>query len=176
MRGWRSVATSYPEFIADLAAHVDKRACYFAVLVLVRSADDPQPLIAEGRWNGEVIATPRGANGFGYDPHFLDAATGLTAAELQARDRLLDRPLAAVDMRLPDRLVVRMQTPAQPATPTPTLPSGVAEPTRPQPLLSTSLTTSVESTNTSGWPPSASRRISTPTGAYCTSIEMAELF
>ncbi|WPB84414.1 cell division protein FtsQ/DivIB [Sediminicoccus rosea] len=71
--------------------------------------------VSERRWNlrlqnGADIMLPEG--------HEEAAITRL--AELQARDRLLDRPLAAVDMRLPDRLVVRMQTPGQPATPTPT--------------------------------------------------------
>ncbi|MEI6159762.1 MAG: cell division protein FtsQ/DivIB, partial [Roseococcus sp.] len=71
--------------------------------------------VSERRWNlrlqnGADIMLPEG--------HEEAAITRL--AELQARDRLLDRPLAAVDLRLPDRLVVRMQTPAQPATPTPT--------------------------------------------------------
>lgn len=80
-------------------------------------ADRVQAIIrvSERRWNlrlqnGADIMLPEG--------HEEAAITRL--AELQARDRLLDRPLAAVDMRLPDRLVVRMQTPAQPATPTPT--------------------------------------------------------
>ena len=50
--------------------------------MLVRHADDPEPLIAEGRWHGEVIDTPRGANGFGYDAHFLVPSLGQTAAEL----------------------------------------------------------------------------------------------
>jgi XTP/dITP diphosphohydrolase len=52
------------------------------VIVLVRHPGDPEPLIAEGRWHGEVIATPRGAGGFGYDPHFLLPEFGRTAAEL----------------------------------------------------------------------------------------------
>ena len=48
----------------------------------MRHERDPEPIIAEGAWHGTVIDAPRGAGGFGYDPHFLDAATGLTAAEL----------------------------------------------------------------------------------------------
>ncbi len=43
---------------------------------------DPQPIIAEGSWHGSVVDTPRGSGGFGYDPHFEDAATGMTGAEL----------------------------------------------------------------------------------------------
>jgi XTP/dITP diphosphohydrolase len=55
--------------------------------VLVRHADDPEPLIAEGRWHGEVILEPRGANGFGYDPYFLLPAFGRTAAELEPDEK-----------------------------------------------------------------------------------------
>ena len=52
------------------------------MLVLLRSRDDPEPILAEGRWHGTIIDTPRGSGGFGYDPHFLDVTTGLTGAEL----------------------------------------------------------------------------------------------
>ena len=62
--------------IADRGAH------YCCVLVLMRRADDPEPIIAEGVWRGRIIDTPRGSGGFGYDPHFQDDETGLTGAEL----------------------------------------------------------------------------------------------
>ncbi len=75
------------KLIADLAAHADKSAYYYCVLVLVRHADDPQPVIAEGRWDGEIIATARGQGGFGYDPHFWLAALGKTAAELDSEEK-----------------------------------------------------------------------------------------
>jgi XTP/dITP diphosphohydrolase len=51
-------------------------------MVLVRHADDPLPLVAEGLWRGEIARAPTGANGFGYDPLFLLPALGKTAAEL----------------------------------------------------------------------------------------------
>lgn len=70
------------KLVADLAQHADKSAYYYCVLVYVRHADDPQPVIADGMWRGEIIETPRGANGFGYDPHFLIPAFGKTTAEL----------------------------------------------------------------------------------------------
>ncbi len=70
------------KLVADLARHADKSAYYYCVLVYVRHADDPQPVIADGMWRGEIIETPRGANGFGYDPHFLIPALGKTTAEL----------------------------------------------------------------------------------------------
>ncbi|SFC87122.1 RdgB/HAM1 family non-canonical purine NTP pyrophosphatase [Massilia yuzhufengensis] len=79
----KSDARNSEKLVADLAGHADKSAYYYCVLVYVRHADDPQPIIADGRWNGEIIATPRGANGFGYDPHFLIPSLGQTTAELE---------------------------------------------------------------------------------------------
>ncbi len=60
----------------------DATALYYCVLVLVRSPGDPCPLVAEGRWHGRIVREPRGAGGFGYDPHFLIPELGITAAEL----------------------------------------------------------------------------------------------
>ena len=60
----------------------DRHAHYYCVVVLVRYADDPEPLIAEGVWQGEILQAPRGEGGFGYDPLFLDAKTDKTGAEL----------------------------------------------------------------------------------------------
>jgi XTP/dITP diphosphohydrolase len=65
-----------------LAGNLDRRAHYYCVVVLVRHADDPEPLIAEGRWQGEVIAAPRGAGGFGYDPIFFYPPFDCTLAEV----------------------------------------------------------------------------------------------
>jgi XTP/dITP diphosphohydrolase len=70
-----------------LCGSTDRRAHYYCVVVLVRHADDPEPLIAEGRWHGEIIDTPRGTNGFGYDPHFLVPTLGKTAAELPSVEK-----------------------------------------------------------------------------------------
>lgn len=75
------------KLVAGLAASADKSAYYYCVLVLVRHANDPQPLIAEGRWDGEIISEPRGAGGFGYDPYFLLPEHGKTAAELPADEK-----------------------------------------------------------------------------------------
>lgn len=57
-------------------------ARFYAVIVLLRHADDPQPLICEGSWEGRIVDVPRGSHGFGYNPLFLDEALGLTAAEM----------------------------------------------------------------------------------------------
>jgi len=78
----RSDARNNARLVADLAGIADRRAHYVCVLVLLRTADDPEPIIVEGRWDGVVVDEPRGTGGFGYDPHFLDPASGLTGAEL----------------------------------------------------------------------------------------------
>ncbi len=83
----KSDARNNQKLIHDLSTHEDKSAYYYCVLVYLRHADDPQPVIAEGRWDGEIIATPRGANGFGYDPHFWIASLNKTAAELSAEEK-----------------------------------------------------------------------------------------
>jgi XTP/dITP diphosphohydrolase len=75
------------KLISLLKDKVDRRAHYACVMVLVRHAEDPEPVIAEGRWLGEVIDAPRGANGFGYDPYFYLPELGRTAAELDAEQK-----------------------------------------------------------------------------------------
>ena len=78
----RSDARNNARLVESLRDAADRRAHYYCVVVLVRHAEDPEPLIAEGRWHGEVIDTPRGSGGFGYDPHFFVPALAKTAAEL----------------------------------------------------------------------------------------------
>ena len=70
------------KLVAELAGVTDRRAHYYCMLAFVRHAMDPEPILADGRWDGTIIDAPRGDGGFGYDPHFLDASTGLTGAEL----------------------------------------------------------------------------------------------
>ena len=65
-----------------LKLEANRKAHYYCVIILVRYPHDPQPLIAEGAWHGEIIDTPRGSGGFGYDPYFLVPALGKTGAEL----------------------------------------------------------------------------------------------
>ena len=83
----KSDAANNAKLVADLAAHTDKSAFYYCILVYLRHANDPQPVIAEGRWHGEIIDTPRGQGGFGYDPHFWLPQLGKTAAELTAQEK-----------------------------------------------------------------------------------------
>jgi XTP/dITP diphosphohydrolase len=80
----KSDARNNALMVEKLAGQSNRKAHYVCVLVLVHSADDPQPIIAEGEWHGEIIDTPRGAGGFGYDPYFLLPEMELTAAELDA--------------------------------------------------------------------------------------------
>ena len=71
-----------------LACLGDRRqAFYYCVLVFLRHAEDPRPLIAEGLWHGEIARSPRGANGFGYDPLFFVPGLGKTAAELAPAEK-----------------------------------------------------------------------------------------
>lgn len=83
----RSDARNNAQLVAMLHDCADRRAHYYCVVVWVRHAEDPEPLIAEGRWAGEIIDTPRGAGGFGYDPHFLVPSLGRTAAELEPGEK-----------------------------------------------------------------------------------------
>ena len=78
----KSDARNNAKLVAALQRIADRRAHYYCVLVLVAHAEDPEPVIAEGRWHGTIIDVPRGTGGFGYDPYFQDVATGLTGAEL----------------------------------------------------------------------------------------------
>lgn len=70
-----------------MAGQQDRAAYYYCVLVLVRSATDPQPIVVDGVWRGEVTDTPRGAGGFGYDPYFWLPSLQRTAAELSADEK-----------------------------------------------------------------------------------------
>ena len=71
------------EKLIELLKHeTNRKAHYYCVIILVRYPHDPQPIIAEGAWHGEIIDTPRGSGGFGYDPYFLVPSLGKTGAEL----------------------------------------------------------------------------------------------
>ena len=83
----KSDAKNNTKLLADLTGVADRRAHYVAVLVLMRSADDPQPIIAEGEWHGEIVDSPRGEGGFGYDPYFLIPGLGMTVAELPHEEK-----------------------------------------------------------------------------------------
>jgi XTP/dITP diphosphohydrolase len=73
--------------IERLRGESNRRAWYTCVLVLVRHAEDPQPLVAEGVWYGEIQDEASGEGGFGYDPHFRLAEYACSAAELPAEEK-----------------------------------------------------------------------------------------
>ncbi|NWK77202.1 RdgB/HAM1 family non-canonical purine NTP pyrophosphatase [Aquitalea sp. LB_tupeE] len=75
------------KLIEKLQGKDNRRAWYYCVLVLVRHADDPQPLVADGMWLGEVQDTAAGKGGFGYDPYFYLPEFGCTVAQLAAEDK-----------------------------------------------------------------------------------------
>ena len=78
----KSDADNNAKLIVDLRGVKNRSAHYTAVLALVLAENDPEPIIAEGRWYGEMIDVPRGSDGFGYDPYFLDVELGMTGAEM----------------------------------------------------------------------------------------------
>lgn len=87
--------------IQKLKGVTNRRGHYTCVLVAVRSADDPEPLIADARWLGEIVDQPQGQGGFGYDPYFYIPSEGKTVAELDpsVKNRLSHRGQALVKLR-----------------------------------------------------------------------------
>ncbi|MFC4298603.1 RdgB/HAM1 family non-canonical purine NTP pyrophosphatase [Castellaniella hirudinis] len=94
--GTRSDAANNARLVAEMTDRTDRRGSYVAVLVYVRSADDPRPIVVEGSWDGEVLDAPRGTNGFGYDPYFYLPDQSMTAAELpmEQKNRISHRARA----------------------------------------------------------------------------------
>ena len=84
------------ELLRRLAGVTQRQAHYTCALVAVRAADDPEPLIVDARWSGEIALAPRGEGGFGYDPLFFVPELGVTAAELDGahKNRISHRGLA----------------------------------------------------------------------------------
>lgn len=90
--------------LLDVLTGVDlahRGAHFHSAVVLLESANDPVPLIAEGRWHGRILDAPRGVNGFGYDPVFFDPALGRGAAELDSatKNRVSHRAQALARLR-----------------------------------------------------------------------------
>ena len=97
-------ARNNARLLAELAPRSDRRAHYYCVLVLVRHAEDPQPVIAEGEWHGEILTAPRGTGGFGYDPLFLVPPANCSSAELTAEQKNAISHRALAFARLAERL------------------------------------------------------------------------
>jgi XTP/dITP diphosphohydrolase len=79
----------------------DRRACFMCTLVAIRAADDPQPLVATGRWNGEILRAREGTGGFGYDPLMFIPSFGTTVAALskEVKNAHSHRAIAAAQMK-----------------------------------------------------------------------------
>jgi XTP/dITP diphosphohydrolase len=88
------------KLIELLQGHTNRKAHYYCVIVLVRWPEDPQPIIAEGSMYGEIIDTPRGDGGFGYDPYFLIPELGKTGAEIpmDQKNQISHRGKALVEL------------------------------------------------------------------------------
>jgi len=91
VRVLKDLCRKEPHRLEDASAH------FYCVILFMLHPEDPAPLIATGRWDGRIITEPRGANGFGYDPHFLADGQDLTAAELEPdrKNRISHRGRAA---------------------------------------------------------------------------------
>lgn len=90
-----------------------RRGAHFhCTVALLRSATDPAPLLAEGRWRGRILEAPRGSGGHGYDPVFLDPASGLSAAELDpaAKNAISHRGQALANLRAMLAVVAQSRT------------------------------------------------------------------
>lgn len=85
--GKKSDAANNQHLLRMLEGHSDRSASYVAVLVYVRSADDPRPIVTEGAWRGEIALEAAGSNGFGYDPYFYLPDLGKTAAQLAPEEK-----------------------------------------------------------------------------------------
>ena len=101
----RSDKRNNEKLIAALVGVADRSAHYACVLALVRHAEDPEPILAEGAWHGRIVDAPRGTGGFGYDPHFLDVECGQTGAEMPL-DRKNERSHRGKAMRA---LIARLE-------------------------------------------------------------------
>ena len=83
----KSDARNNEKLLAELAGQSDRRAHFVSLIVFVRHADDPQPIIGEGEWHGEILMAERGTAGFGYDPLFYIRELDQTSAELSAAEK-----------------------------------------------------------------------------------------
>ena len=75
------------KLLEALAGATDRRAHFYCALVLLRSPNDPAPLVATGQWHGTIAEAPSGTNGFGYDPLFVDVESNQSAASLSAEQK-----------------------------------------------------------------------------------------
>ena len=96
----KSDADNNRVLLEQLAGKTDRAARFVCALVAVRSADDPEPLIAMGRWQGQILPALEGEGGFGYDPLLFIPSEGRSVGQMSAeeKNRLSHRALASVDL------------------------------------------------------------------------------
>ena len=92
---------NYQKLLQDLQEHSDRSAQFVCVLALVRSAEDPLPVIAQGLWKGQILTAPAGESGFGYDPVFQPAGSSLSASQMSPAEKaaVSHRGLAVAELR-----------------------------------------------------------------------------
>ncbi len=96
-----SDADNNAKLLRELAGTTDRSAHYQCVIVFVREAGDPEPIVCDGRWDGAILEAPRGHNGFGYDPLFFVPTHGCSAAELDPaeKNRISHRGQALAELK-----------------------------------------------------------------------------
>jgi XTP/dITP diphosphohydrolase len=104
----KSDARNNQKLLAELGESDKRTARFVSVIVFVRHADDPQPIIAEGEWNGEILTAARGDDGFGYDPLFYIRELDKSAAELDAAEKNRRSHRGQALSRLVERLQTRL--------------------------------------------------------------------
>ena len=103
----KSDARNNQKLLVELGENDRRTARFVSVIVFVRHADDPQPIIAEGEWNGEILTAARGDDGFGYDPLFYIRELDKSAAELDAAEKNRRSHRGQALSRLVERLQAR---------------------------------------------------------------------
>ena len=82
-----SAQANNAKLLADLVGTTDRSAHFYCALVLLQHPEDPAPRLAIGTWSGEILESPRGSEGFGYDPLFFVPERGCSAAELEPEEK-----------------------------------------------------------------------------------------
>ncbi|MBE2259675.1 MAG: RdgB/HAM1 family non-canonical purine NTP pyrophosphatase [Candidatus Accumulibacter sp.] len=103
----KSDARNNQKLLAELGDNCRRSAHFVSLIVFVRHADDPQPIIAEGEWHGEILPAARGDDGFGYDPLFYIGELDKSAAELDAAEKNRRSHRGQALARLVERLLAR---------------------------------------------------------------------
>jgi len=104
----KSDARNNQKLLEDLGDNLNRKGHFVAVIVFIRHANDPQPIIAEGEWHGEIMKKERGTGGFGYDPLFLVPELGVSSAELAFEEKNRRSHRGQALMQLVKRLQLKL--------------------------------------------------------------------